>query len=252
MSHRPFARLLTLAAVLTFPLAALAQDALTLVRVSAGEVTEQMRKNGVPVCFEERAEAEFLSAKDALAQLEAIPEAQRTAGEKARLFTLATMLKATPGNSARIPKLRRFDFAYQPPGKDPSKLLDALVAADPDYAWKQLGPRYIVYPRKGSPLDRPTPAFTASKLTYPALLGTLNKDFFAPAQYQWIGIFLPVSQTYKTKTYSFQIPATTGWTFLQTLADQLGPNLVWITQNTGEQRTLYFTGVKSRGASSWN
>lgn len=225
----------------------------TLERASASEVTEILRKNGMPICFEEAPASETLSVTEAVAELEKIPAGERTNLEKTRLATLAIMLKNDPNTAVRLTKLNRFHFECTGFDNDPPKMLDALVAADPAYAWKQLGSRYIVYPRAGSRLDPPTAAFTAKAQSYPALLATLNKDVFAAWSVHCSGLFGPRNAATLTKRYTIELGPTTGWQLLQTVADQFGPSIIWVEQSTGEGRTLYFTDAHLVGnLHPWN
>lgn len=249
---RKMAALLAVAALVAGGRTARAQEGTAMVRTTAGEVANQLRKDGVMVCFEEAAGQGEITARDAIAEIKALPEAERTAGEKARLFTLESMLQHTPEIAVRFPRLKKFAFNYVPPVKGPTAMLDALVAADPDYAWKQVGPRYIVYPRKGSPLDRPVAGFSVKAASYPVLLAALNKDVLAAWHVQCTGVFYSRDNAIKKKEYTFQLGATTGWTLLQTVADQLAPNLVWMEQSSGDSRTLYFAAVPHRNLHAWN
>jgi hypothetical protein len=124
-----------------------------LVRITAEDVVERLRRDGVLVCFERtrNQKEDAITLKAQIRAIQNIPEAERTHRESERLdWRLQSRKEGMPDYMIVNWRQKEFDFDYPDTPANPEEILSALTKADADYTWEQKGNRYLVYPSQKS------------------------------------------------------------------------------------------------------
>lgn len=203
-----------------------------LVRVTAEDIVERLRREGVPVCFERvhNQKADALTLKAQVEILERIPEGRRTERERELLKSLLRMKKKEGVREDVVVnwKQKQFDFDFPFSIGDPREVLGNLEKADPDYVWEARGKRYLVYPEKGS-FNRPLKGFKAENLKFLDFVKASDEQITRPAGLNQIFVVLGRDWTidYKERVYTLELGGTDTRTALTRFVDAIGPAVVW-------------------------
>lgn len=207
--------------------------ALCAAELTAADLVQHLRAQGVPLCFEQvhntLDDAIRLGAQ--IAELEKIPPAQRTARQTATLQRDRELRKNGPADDDTVIDWphKRVPFAPPPPGSDPACVLDAFVAADLDYAWEKISGHYVLHPKTGS-FNRPAPALNIEAKSYDELVAALDERLLKPAGLHHLEVIMtmhPWFEKYKSTPFSLALPSAETRTTLTRALEQVDPSLVW-------------------------
>ncbi|CAN5768793.1 hypothetical protein BH09VER1_BH09VER1_45770 [soil metagenome] len=234
-----------------------------MVRATAWDVIERMHRAGVMVCFEEvhGRDNETKNLSEMIQFYQKIPDGARSPKEEANLIWLRKLkeMDTSDGVIAWCPH-KTFDFEFPDAGAHSAEVLDALVAADPDYTWEKKGMRYVVYPRQGS-INALIAGFHASKLGYADYLAAIDQQILWPRHVgilRELPVYLPSFRQFRDlygRDYSMELGSSDLWTALNSALDPiLPPNYVWVVLGAGSHgRALGFIPVRIYvGSQSWN
>lgn len=202
-----------------------------LIRITAEDVVDRLRRDGVLVCFERvhNQKEDAITLKAQLEAIQHIPQGQRTERENGLLESLVRSKKEGLADEVIVNwKQKKFDFIYPDSADTPEQILDALVKSDSDYVWEQRDRRYLLYPKEGS-FNCSLLGFTAKELQFLDFVKAAQDQIFTPSRINHIfaGVGRPWTLNYQDKIFSLTLGPSDSRTALTAFCDAIGPNIVW-------------------------
>jgi len=200
----------------------------SLIRVSAEDIVDRLRRQGVSVCFERvhNEKKDAITRRQQIESIERIPKSQRTAREEARL---KSDLKSKDKGSTIVNwRQVEFNFDYPDHKSDPKDILNKLLIVDPRYEWKIYRNKYIVFPKEGS-FNKNLSGFHADDLKFSDFFTAMIEQIAKPSHLNYFLLILGHDWTedYKNEKYTLNISDTDSISALTAFADTLGPQFVW-------------------------